>query len=382
MTDEVAALVLRNNHLQTAALGGDLDAVARRFRDGIAAYRAWLGTHGAGSTAAADVAELEAAGVPDGLARRIAGLSAERHALDVILVAETAERPIGTAAAATADVATAFRFDAIDRIAHGLSPRDYFDGLALDRARRTLAEAQRSISIAVTRDGNGGVEGWLEPRRADVDRTLGTIGGLLQGEPASPAGSCSTGPAALLHARHHLHLRALLRRLDRVDPAGARRCGAMRRASPAWSSRSPRRARLDRRRAGRAQAVDRGVRRDDDAGICGMLWFVVPGAPAAVPLALVGFAIATIGAEYATVFNNAMMPSLVPARASAGCPAPAGRWAISAGLVSLALTLASWRPIPSPGGPSPGSSRLRPRPGAHEGDRMSGPLRRCGSRCS
>ncbi|MEM6384328.1 MAG: MFS transporter [Pseudomonadota bacterium] len=42
------------------------------------------------------------------------------------------------------------------------------------------------------------------------------------------------------------------------------------------------------------------------------LWFAQPGASYALPLALALFAIGTIAAEMAGVFNNAMMPRLVP----------------------------------------------------------------------
>jgi UMF1 family MFS transporter len=48
------------------------------------------------------------------------------------------------------------------------------------------------------------------------------------------------------------------------------------------------------------------------AGLCG-LWLAVPGQTGMAPLVLLSFALATIGAELATVFNNAMMPSLVSA---------------------------------------------------------------------
>ena len=45
-------------------------------------------------------------------------------------------------------------------------------------------------------------------------------------------------------------------------------------------------------------------------GLCG-LWLAVPGQTGTAPLVLLSFALAIIGAELATVFNNAMMPSLV-----------------------------------------------------------------------
>lgn len=72
---------------------------------------------------------------------------------------------------------------------------------------------------------------------------------------------------------------------------------------------------------------------------CAALWFAVPGSEYAVPLAMIAFAIATIGAEFAGVFTNAMMPGLVP-------PEKLGRlsgtgWAMGyvGGLISLALIL-------------------------------------------
>src|SRR5712671_5553051 len=46
-------------------------------------------------------------------------------------------------------------------------------------------------------------------------------------------------------------------------------------------------------------------------GSC-LMWFGKPGDPGVIPTLLLAYAIATIGVEFATVFNNAMMPSLVP----------------------------------------------------------------------
>jgi MFS transporter, UMF1 family len=70
-----------------------------------------------------------------------------------------------------------------------------------------------------------------------------------------------------------------------------------------------------------------------------MLWFGRPGVPETIAIVLFGFVLATIGAEFATVFNNAMMPSLVP-------PERIGRlsglgWAIGyiGGMTSLILML-------------------------------------------
>ncbi len=107
----------------------------------------------------------------------------------------------------------------------------------------------------------------------------------------------------------------------------------------------------------------------------GLLWFASPGDPAAIAIALTGMVLATIGAEFATVFNNAMMTRLVP-------PDRIGRlsglgWAAGyvGGLVSLALTLGFLAANPETGRTLLG---LKPAlgldPAAHEGDRASGPL--------
>ncbi len=106
-----------------------------------------------------------------------------------------------------------------------------------------------------------------------------------------------------------------------------------------------------------------------------LLWFAVPGDTARIPLVLAAFAIGTIGVEFATVFNNAIMPDLVP-------PERLGRlsgtgWAAGyfGGLVSLALMLGFFSTAPDTGLTLIG---LPPALGldaaTREGDRFSGPL--------
>lgn len=108
---------------------------------------------------------------------------------------------------------------------------------------------------------------------------------------------------------------------------------------------------------------------------CAMLWYAEPGQPYAVALALGGFIIATIGAEFTATFNNAMMPSLVP-------PDRVGRlsgtgWAIGylGGLVSLVLVLAFLVADIDDGKTFFGFSPLFGLdPATHEGDRATGPF--------
>ena len=98
------------------------------------------------------------------------------------------------------------------------------------------------------------------------------------------------------------------------------------------------------------------------------LWFAAPGRRRAIAIAIVAFAVGTIGTEFATVFTNAMMPDLVdgaPARAAlrhrlggrlcrrAGVAPPHDRLH---GRRSRHRQDAPWR-----------RARLRPRPGALRG---------------
>src|SRR6201996_1752297 len=46
-------------------------------------------------------------------------------------------------------------------------------------------------------------------------------------------------------------------------------------------------------------------------GSC-LMWFGRPGDVSIIPMLLLAYGLATVGVEFATVFNNAMMPTLVP----------------------------------------------------------------------
>jgi UMF1 family MFS transporter len=106
-----------------------------------------------------------------------------------------------------------------------------------------------------------------------------------------------------------------------------------------------------------------------------LMWIGKPGDPSVILPLLIAYAIATIGVEFATVFNNAMMPSLVP-------PEKIGRlsgtgWATGyiGGILSLVLVLGFLAANPDTGRtlfgfiPSFGLDVA-----SHEGDRITGPL--------
>jgi UMF1 family MFS transporter len=109
-------------------------------------------------------------------------------------------------------------------------------------------------------------------------------------------------------------------------------------------------------------------------GSC-LMWFGRPGDVSVIPSLLLAYVIATIGVEFATVFNNAMMPTLVP-------PDRIGRlsgtgWATGyvGGILSLILVLGFLAASPGTGRTLFGFTPLFGLdPVTHQGDRITGPL--------
>ncbi|HTV38297.1 MAG TPA: hypothetical protein VMF12_17845, partial [Xanthobacteraceae bacterium] len=119
-----------------------------------------------------------AAGVPDALAARIADLGALTAAPDIVLVADRTGKPIGDVAATYFAASSFFRLDRIVGAAAGIPVTDYFDRLALDRARDSIGDAERRLAAAMVGNaaaGGAAVEAWVAPRRAEVERVRGAI---------------------------------------------------------------------------------------------------------------------------------------------------------------------------------------------------------------
>src|ERR1700758_4454059 len=106
-----------------------------------------------------------------------------------------------------------------------------------------------------------------------------------------------------------------------------------------------------------------------------LMWFGKPGDASVIPPLLLCYAVATVGVEFATVFNNAMMPTLVP-------PDRIGRlsgtgWATGyiGGILSLILVLGFLAASPETRRTLFGVKPLVGLdPVTHQGDRISGPL--------
>jgi glutamate dehydrogenase len=122
--------------------------------------------------------ELAKAGVPDELARKLAGLPALKAAPDIVLVAERAKRPVGEVTKTYFASEAFFQLDRVTGAVRDITVTDYFDRLALDRALDSIGDAERRLAAAMVGNGAIGaeaVEKWVEPRKAEVERIRASI---------------------------------------------------------------------------------------------------------------------------------------------------------------------------------------------------------------
>ena len=159
-----------------------LAEVVMHYRDGIAAVSAALDESLSPDLRTAREArrqELMAAGLPDAIAARFADLRALVAAPDIVLVADRSRNPVNRVAATYFAVAAFF---GIQRLTGAEIPAaDYFDRLALDRARDVIGDAERKLTAAVLEAGTWGapaVEAWAAKHRAEVDRVRSAIGAM------------------------------------------------------------------------------------------------------------------------------------------------------------------------------------------------------------
>lgn len=106
-----------------------------------------------------------------------------------------------------------------------------------------------------------------------------------------------------------------------------------------------------------------------------LMWFGRPGDVAVIPPLLLAYGIATVGVEFATVFNNAMMPTLVPPNRIGQLSGTGWATGYVGGILSLILVLGFLAASPETGRTLFGFAPLFGLdPMTHQGDRISGPL--------
>ncbi len=106
-----------------------------------------------------------------------------------------------------------------------------------------------------------------------------------------------------------------------------------------------------------------------------LLWFGKSGDASTIPIVLMAFVIGAIGVEFATVFNNSMMPSLVPKERLGRLSGLGWGMGYVGGLVSLVVALGFLAANPVTGKTLFGLTPLFGLdPVLREGDRVTGPL--------
>jgi len=159
-----------------------LSAVVERFGSGITALRDRMETvlpEEPKAYLVERVADYVSQGVPEALAKRIAWLPAERAIPDIVIVSEETDADLNTAATAFFEIAHHFRIGAMHELANDLNVQDYYDGLALDRARATLVAAHRTLAIEAIKCG--GFATWLESHESEVDNKQRAVNEILDG---------------------------------------------------------------------------------------------------------------------------------------------------------------------------------------------------------
>ena len=124
--------------------------------------------------------ELQAAGVPDALARRVASMQALLYVFDIVVEAAATGQPQELVMDAYFDIGARLELDWLrDRILE-LPRDDRWQALARTALRDDLYRLHRSLirDVFATAGSDGGqapVEGWLEQNRTGVERALAVL---------------------------------------------------------------------------------------------------------------------------------------------------------------------------------------------------------------
>ena len=123
--------------------------------------------------------------VPKDLADKIARLILIARIPDMVLIADRAGKPLEAAAEVYFSIAGHFKIGRIDKLAAGLEVSDYYEGLALDRVRDSLASAhnQMTISVLSLEDGDrSSMDIWLENEGVAIERTVKSVNAITESE--------------------------------------------------------------------------------------------------------------------------------------------------------------------------------------------------------
>jgi glutamate dehydrogenase len=124
---------------------------------------------------------LRIAQVPEALALRLAHLPMLARASDVILIADLTGRKIADAALSFFAVSERFGFGRIDQMTHEIPAGDYYESLALQKARDSLEAAHRDLARSLLSNGAApaDVAAWEAAGGERIGATANQVGRIL-----------------------------------------------------------------------------------------------------------------------------------------------------------------------------------------------------------
>ncbi len=131
-----------------------------------------------------DFARFKEAGIPDNLARTLARLPIAGLIPDILWAAKSSRKTLDTAAKTFFAITETFRIGRMVQTAQEISVKDYYDGLALDRALQSLHRARRDIVVDVLKS-KGTTDQWIKTNELAVTRTRDQISNIIETDKAS-----------------------------------------------------------------------------------------------------------------------------------------------------------------------------------------------------
>ena len=135
-----------------------------------------------------DREELIGLGVSGSLAQSLAELRFLTDSPDLIMVAQSVNRPVAEIANLHFDTAAYFRLRSLKSAGAHLLVTDYYDRLAINSAIGAISDAQRSIVRDVVRAGKGkkgGFDVWLKANQKAAERTKRALSEMMDGGEAT-----------------------------------------------------------------------------------------------------------------------------------------------------------------------------------------------------
>ncbi|TCR60340.1 NAD-glutamate dehydrogenase [Bosea sp. BK604] len=185
---------------------GAIEQTIAHYAKGVAAVAVELDSllpEAAAQARAARIAVLTSEGVPETLAVRVASLPALAQATDIVDIADRTGRSISEVAWIHFGVDSVFGLSSLAVSAGTVPATDDYERMARERAVETLVDAHAGLTqeISAGTNGAGTLDGWLESRGQEADRTRATVSAIAMSGLSLPKLMVAAGMLADLPRR-------------------------------------------------------------------------------------------------------------------------------------------------------------------------------------